>query len=110
MLSVYSGTVHSMREGEGNVDGTSVWNSNVTLCGHNRGTWPFCGQLKDVQMDDIVTYKTSLGARTYRVIFTSRILATDTGVLPPTAGNRVTLLTCIANEPMYRLYVIRQEI
>ena len=38
-----------------------------------------------------------------------RILATDTHVLNPTAGNRITMLTCIANEPAYRFCVIGQE-
>ncbi len=68
------------------------------------------GNLKYVQVGDIITYKTSLGARTYRVTFAGRILATDTDVLNPTAGDQITMLTCIANEPAYRLYAIGQEI
>ena len=36
-------------------------------------------------------------------------LATDTDVLNPTAGNQITMLTCIANEPAYRFCVIGQE-
>ncbi|MFR3787035.1 MAG: class D sortase [Agathobaculum desmolans] len=107
---VYPGaTAESMRKGAGHVDGTSVWNGNVTLCGHNRGSWPYFGNLKYVQIGDVVTYKTSLGIRTYRVTFAGRILATDTDVLNPTAGNRITMLTCVANEPAYRFCVIGQE-
>ena len=45
----------------------------------------------------------------YRVTFAGRILATDTDVLNPTAGNQITMLTCIANEPAYRFCVIGQE-
>ena len=63
-----------------------------------------------MQVGDVVTYKTSLGIRTYRVTFAGRILATDTDVLNPTAGNQITMLTCIANEPAYRFCVIGQEI
>ena len=108
---VYPGaTYESMKKGAGHVDGTSVWNGNVALCGHNRGSWPYFGNLKYVQVGDIITYKTSLGARTYRVTFAGRILATDTDVLNPTAGNQITMLTCIANEPAYRFCVIGQEI
>lgn len=108
---VYPGaTYESMRKGAGHVDGTSVWNGNVSLCGHNRGSWPYFANLKYVQVGDVVTYKTSLGVRTYRVTFAGRILATDTDVLNPTAGNQITMLTCIANEPAYRFCVIGQEI
>ena len=107
---VYPGaTYESMQKGAGHVDGTSVWSGNVALCGHNRGSWPYFANLKYVQIDDVVTYKTSLGTRTYRVTFAGRILATDTDVLNPTAGNQITMLTCIANEPAYRFCVIGQE-
>ncbi len=108
---VYPGaTYESMQKGAGHVDGTSVWNGNVALCGHNRGSWPYFGTLKNVQVGDIITYRTSLGVRTYRVTSAGQIAATNTAVLSPTTGNRITLLTCIANEPSYRLCVIGQEI
>ena len=108
---VYPGaTYESMQKGADHVDGTSAWNGNVALCGHNRGSWPYLGNLKYVQIGDIVTYKTSLGTRTYRVTFAGRILATDTNVLNPTADNQITMLTRIANEPAYRFCVIGQEI
>lgn len=42
---VYPGaTYESMKKGAGHVDGTSVWNGNVALCGHNRGSWPYFWQ------------------------------------------------------------------
>ena len=108
---VYPGASYeSMRKGAGHVDGTSVWNGNVALCGHNRGSWPYFGTLKNVQVGDVITYRTSLGVRTYRVTSAGRILATNTAVLNPTSDNRITLLTCIANEPAYRLCVIGQKI
>lgn len=108
---VYPGaTYESMRKGAGHVDGTSTWNGNVALCGHNRGSWPYFGTLKNVQVGDVITYRTSLGVRTYRVTSAGRILATNTAVLNPTSDNRITLLTCIANEPAYRLCIIGKEI
>ena len=105
-----SATYESMRKGAGHVDGTSAWNGNVALCGHNRGSWPYFGTLKNVQIGDIITYRTSLGVRTYRVTSAGRILATNTAILNPTSDNRITLLTCIANEPAYRLCIIGKEI
>lgn len=108
---IYPGaTYESMRKGAGHVDGTSTWNGNVALCGHNRGSWPYFGTLKNVQVGDVITYRTSLGVRTYRVTSAGRILATNTAVLNPTSDNRITLLTCIANEPAYRLCIIGKEI
>lgn len=108
---VYPGaTYESMRKGAGHVDGTSTWNGNVALCGHNRGSWPYFGALKNVQVGDVITYRTYLGVRTYRVTSAGRILATNTAVLNPTSDNRITLLTCIANEPAYRLCIIGKEI
>lgn len=108
---VYPGaTYESMRKGAGHVDGTSTWNGNVALCGHNRGSWPYFGALKNVQVGDVITYRTALGVRTYRVTSAGRILATNTAVLNPTSDNRITLLTCIANEPAYRLCIIGKEI
>lgn len=105
-----SATYESMRKGAGHVDGTSTWNGNVALCGHNRGSWPYFGTLKNVLIGDVITYRTSLGVRTYRVTSAGRIGATNTAVLNPTSDNRITLLTCIANEPAYRLCVIGKEI
>ena len=55
---VYPGaTYESMQKGAGHVDGTSVWNGNVALCGHNRGSWLYFANL-NVQVGDVVTYKT----------------------------------------------------
>ena len=100
----------SMQKGAGHVDGTSVWDGNIALCGHNRGSWPYFSTLKNVQLGDVITYKTSLGVRTYRVTYAGRISATDTSVLKPSFDNRITMLTCVANEPAYRYCVIGQQI
>ena len=89
--------------------GTAVWNGNIARFGHNRGSWPYFGNLKYVQVGDTITYKTSRGTRTYRVCFAGRIPATDTAVLNPTAGNQLTMLTCIADQPSDRFCVIGQE-
>ncbi len=108
---VYPGaSAASMRKGAGHVDGTSAWNGNVALCGHNRGSWPYFQSLKNVQLGDVITYKTSLGTRTYRVTYSGKILATDTSVLAPTSNNQITMLTCVADQPTYRYCVVGQEI
>jgi len=105
-----SASTDSMRKGAGQVDGTSVWNGNVVLAGHNRGSWPHFQTLKNVKPGDVITYKTSLGTRTYRVTYAGRVGSTDTSVLAPTYHNQITLLSCVANEPAYRFCVVGQEI
>lgn len=82
----------------------------ASLLDHNRGSWPYFQSLKNVGLGETVTYQTSLGTRAYRVTYSGRIGATDTSVLAPTTENRITLLTCVANEPSYRYCVIGQEI
>lgn len=104
-----SASSESMQKGAGHVDGTSAWNGNVVLCGHNRGSWPHFSTLKNVKPGDQVTYKTSLGTRVYRVVSAGPVGTTDTSVLNPTSNNQITLLTCIANEPNYRFCVVAQE-
>ena len=82
----------------------------ASLLYHNRGSWPYFQNLKNVGLGETITYTTSLGTRTYRVTYSGRIEATDTSVLAPTIENRITMLTCVANEPSYRYCVIGQEI
>ena len=107
---VYDGDLTAaMRKGLGFIDSTSAWAGNVGLVGHNRGSWPYFGKLKDVKVGDTVTYQTSLGTRTYAVTFAGRIANNDWSYLQPTADNRLTMITCIADQPEVRLLVIAVE-
>lgn len=104
---VYEGaTAASMQKGAGHVEGTSLWDGNVVLCGHNRGSWPYFAQVKNVQVGDVLTYRSTAGVRTYKVTFSGRISATDLSVLNGSAQNQLTLLTCVANVPSQRHCVI----
>ena len=68
------------------------------------------GQLKNVKLGDIVKYKTSLGTKTYKVTFVGAISYTDYSYLNEMGDNRITLITCIANQPSLRLCVQAVEI
>lgn len=105
-VKVYEGeTLANMRKGVGHFTGTSAWDGNVSICGHNRGvTWHF-GGLKTLDYGDRITYTTNLGTRTYRVSSIDRISSTDTSILNPTANNMLTLVTCVENRPSLRLCV-----
>ncbi len=108
---VYEGaTTESMAKGAGHFDSTSLWDGNVGLFGHNRGSHPHFKHLKDVEVGDIVTYETKEGTRTYQVVFVGTISYTDHTYLNEMGDNRITLTTCIADQPTLRLCVQAVEI
>ena len=108
---VYEGaTTESMAKGAGHYETTSLWDGNVGLFGHNRGSHPHFKHLKDVEVGDIVTYETNEGTRTYQVIFVGTISYTDHTYLNEMGDNRITLTTCIADQPTLRLCVQAVEI
>ena len=110
-VKVYEGaTTESMAKGAGHYETTSLWDGNVGLFGHNRGSHPHFKQLKSVEVGDIVTYETNQGARTYQVVLVGTISYTDHTYLNEMGDNRITLTTCIADQPSLRLCVQAVEI
>lgn len=109
---VYEGaTSDSMSKGAGHYASSSLWSGNVGLFGHNRGgSVAHFAELKDVKVGDTVTYTTNLGTKTYRVTFVGSISNTDYSYLNEMGDNRITMITCIANQPSLRLCVQAVEI
>ena len=109
---VYEDTTNSsMAKGAGHYAGSSCWSGNVGLFGHNRGRGvDHFAELKDVRVGDIVTYKTNQGTRSYEVKVVSKISSTDYSYLNEMGDNRITLITCIKNQPSLRLCVQAVEI
>lgn len=66
--------------------------------------------LKNVKVGDTVTYQTNQGTRTYQVETVAHISSTDYSYLNEMGDNRITLITCIANQPSLRLCVQAVEI
>jgi len=111
LAKVYEGaTTESMAKGAGHFEATGCWTGNVGLFGHNRGSNAWFASLKDVKVGDIVTYETNQGTRTYEVRFVGSISYTDHSYLNEMGDNRITLTTCIANQPSLRLCVQAVEI
>ena len=109
--SVYEGaTTESMSKGAGHFESTGCWTGNIGLFGHNRGSHPYFAELKDVTVGDTVVYETSQGTRTYEVRFVGTIAYTYHSYLNEMGDNRITLITCIANQPSLRLCVQAEEI
>lgn len=105
-MKVWEGeTKESMKKGLGHYSSTSAWDGNIGVCGHNRGTKYTIGSIKDLEIGDTITYTTIYGTRTYEVVLVKTISNSDWSYLQATADNRITLTTCLANQPEKRICV-----
>ena len=110
-MKVWEGeTNESMAKGMGHYTSTSGWDGNVGVCGHNRGATYVIGSIKDLSIGDTITYETVYGTRTYAVSYVGVISNTDWSRLQPTADNQITITTCLAGQPDYRVCVQGTEI
>ena len=104
-------TEEVMNEFIGHFDNTEVWTGNIGLAAHNRG-YPvnYFGRLKELQIGDEIKYTTIYGTRTYKVEVSTIIADTDWSYLQETKENKLTLITCVENEPKYRRCIQAIEI
>ena len=109
-LPVWEGeTNESMAKGLGHYSSTSGWNGNVGVCGHNRGAKYVIGAIKDLNVGDTINYETVYGTRTYSVSYVGVISNTDWSRLQPTSDNRITITTCLSDQPNFRVCVQATE-
>jgi len=102
-IKIYEGEqLENLKKGAGHFASTSAWDGNVSLCGHNRGSWPYFSFVKDLQIGDKITYTTPYGTRVYEVYSKEQISEYDYSKLGYTVDNVLTLITCIANTPELR--------
>ena len=73
------------------------------MAGHN--TYRFFANLKNVRKGDIIKYSSALGNKEYIVTTVKEIKETDWTMLDNTKDNRITIITCIRNQPELRLCV-----
>ena len=108
---IYEGTsTASMAKGAAHFEETSIWNGNVCLAGHNRGTNEIFGKIHTMKAGDTITLTTKLGIRTYAVVSVEKISETDRSGTAATAWNQLTLYTCVMNERPYRWCVTAVEV
>jgi len=108
---IYEGTDSTqLAKGAGHFEETSIWNGNVALAGHNRGTNEIFGQIHTLNIGDKITLTTRLGTRTYEVVSVSKISETDRSGLAPATENILTLYTCVRDQREYRWCVVAQEV
>ena len=87
----------------GHFENTSIWDGNIGLAAHNRG-YPvnYFANIKNLKTDDIIEYYHNGNVRKYKVKIVTIIPDTDWTYLSNTNDNRITLITCVENEPEYR--------
>lgn len=110
-MKVWEGeTRASMAKGLGHYSSTSGWDGNIGVCGHNRGAKYNIGSIRNLEIGDNITYSTVYGTRTYAVILVRTISDSDWSYLQATADNRITITTCLANQPSKRVCVQAVEV
>ena len=87
----------------GHFEDTSVFDGNIGLAAHNRGYKNnYFENLKKLKEGDLVLYYYRQKYREYFVNKQCIIGDTDWSYLQQTDDNRLTLITCVENEPSYR--------
>jgi len=87
----------------GHFEETSKKNGNIGLAAHNRGyAVNYFSQIKLLKTGDEIIYKYYNFEKKYLVIENKIIKDTDWSYLQQTEENRITLITCVENEPEYR--------
>lgn len=87
----------------GHFEETSKESGNIGLAAHNRGyEVNYFSQIKTLREGDEIIYKYYDFEKTYIVVENKIIKDTDWSYLEETEENKITLITCVENEPEYR--------
>ena len=109
-VGIYQGTdSKTLVKGVGHFEDTSIWEGNVCLAAHNRGTNSYFGQIHTLNIGDKITLTTKLGTRTYHVTDVSKVSETDRSGLADSGENMLTLYTCVRNQRDQRWCVTAVE-
>lgn len=103
---VYEGISNSnMSKGIAHFECTAGWNGNIAFAAHNRGSSAYFSKLKNLKYGDTIIYTTAYGTRTYQVINNGVCNTTDTTGLQQDGMNKLTLYTCMEDQPNIKQYV-----
>lgn len=95
-----------LAESIGHFTSTSIFNGNVGLASHNRGSnASYFVNIHKLKKGDMIFLESIYGTKKYRVETVVKISETDFTYLQETGDNRLTLITCIKNQPKKRLCV-----
>lgn len=87
----------------GHFQETNIENGNVGLAAHNRG-YPvnYFSKIKELRQGDEIIYKHNNYEKTYIVSQNLIITDEDWSYLEYSEENKITLITCVENEPQFR--------
>ena len=104
-------TKEVMDQAVGHFEITAKWEGNVGLGAHNRGyAVNYFAKIKDLKKGDTIEYMYQNKVRKYVIVVIGIIKDTDWSYLEETKDNRITLITCVENEPNYRRCIQAIEI
>lgn len=87
----------------GHFEETDLKDGNIGLAAHNRGyEYNYFENLKKLEIDDKIIYTYEDYKKTYIIDKIEIIENTDWSYLEKTDENKITLITCVENEPKYR--------
>lgn len=90
----------------GHFTSTGIYGGNVGLASHNGGSsGDYFRNLNKIKKGSEIYYQTIYGTRRYVVQTITIIEETDFSYLEETEDNRITLVTCVHNQPTKRLCV-----
>lgn len=95
----------------GHFEETSKENGTVGLAAHNRGYKNnYFARLKELKEGDVIYYNYKENLIKYRIFNLEIIKDTDWSKLQKSEENKITLITCVENQPEYRRCVQGIEI
>ena len=90
---------------------TGVIKGNICLGAHNRGYLVnYFENIKSLNNNDLIYYKKENKTYCFKVEIVTVIRDTDWTYLEETEDNRITLITCVENEPDYRRCIQAVEV
>ena len=108
---IYEGTSSDiLKYSVGHFIETSLWDGNVVLASHNRGSYAhYFSKIGNLKNGEEIIYKTRMGERRYKVTESKVIEETNVEVLQNTKENSITLITCITGQRNKRRCVIAKQ-
>ena len=112
MIPIAEGTdMNVLNKYLGHFEETGIINGNIAICGHNRGYENnYFENLKNVNNGDLAEYKTKNSVIQYMITNIRKIEETDLDVLKQDGKDKLTLITCVENEPQYRYCVTADKV
>ncbi|MCI9365198.1 MAG: class D sortase [Clostridia bacterium] len=108
---VHEGTTSAiLKYSVGHFENTSLWEGNVVLASHNRGSYAhYFSKINELKNGEEIIYITNMGERRYRVVENKIIDETNVEILESTDENTITLVTCVTGKKSKRRCVIGKE-